>query len=245
MWQRSGSVRAGQTVPTEVVLVGQEGGFASIPSVSVELDESQTPLSTGFFQAWLITVKAEIVVGRQAVIGQVVTYPPSSGVERSRCILQASCPGAKRWTVGIVRADQPDLALPTVDADREAVLTVAACPDLLVPGIAVMPMSGVIVGERVGFWQGALAAGAQIVTLNPPLTTVSRRLVKLSIFQDGTGGTVDFHSVWLPGGLAPAVPLPPNGSAMWDFGAGIWMPFRFDTAAMPAGGGGYIAEYRW
>ncbi len=236
MLSRSQKIRATDIVPARCVLEGEEHAWPSIPSVSVTLDDAST-------NAWLIRVQAEVIKGRHVYLGSVVTYPPSENAERSRCVLQASCPGAKSWTVDIVRSDVP--AVPAVAA--EALITIAACPDLLIPGIAVLPMSGAVVGERPGFDSGQLTLAAELVVINPAPLARRRRIVKLTMFQVGAGGTAELQCAWLPASVTPAVLLPPSGSHTWDFDAGVLLPVSFTTANFPVGNGpgGWVAEYRW
>jgi hypothetical protein len=207
-----------------------------VPSVTVALeDHSDT--------SWRITVYAELLLGHLAYLGQVVTYPPGSQKDRYRVVCQASCPGAKRWTIEIA----PDRVPTPVNLNRAAFITVAASPDLLVPGVSAVLGASVLVGDRFGVTGGQLTLAGQTVTIDPTPTGVPRRIVKLSVFETGSGGTVSLASAWFPSTPTPPVLLPPNGANTWDFGSGTPLPVSLTTATFPiaVSPGGWTAEYRW
>ncbi len=232
MLPRATTIRPLDTVPARVELVGEEGARPDLPSVSLTLEDSSA-------MVWRVELWAEVLRGKHLYLGGLLTYPPAPG-QPTRCIAQASCPGAKRWMASIVAERRPP-APAVVNNTRQAELTIAACPDLLTPGLTVPPAAGIAIGERPGFVEAAIAGNGTVV-IDPAPTTIPRRIVKLSVYQVGTGGQIGFNSPWLP---TVGVVLPPNGALTWDFGPGVLLPFEFAAAGWPAGGGGFVAEYRW
>jgi hypothetical protein len=242
MATRTVQVRVNAQVPERLVLLASELGFQTLPSLSVFLEDRSVA-------EWLISIFAELDEGRALLVGELVTYPwfrqastaQSEGHWQPRCVAQASCPGAKRWAVEI----SPYSSTNQLDKTAIATVLVAACPDLLTPGVHAEPPWAQVVGKRPGYVAGTVAVGNHTTTWGPGANIQQARVfTKFAAYQNGTGATVQLDAQSDFGGGLP-IPIPPNGTVAIDFDPAGICPVTLTWVNVPAGGAGYVLEYRW
>lgn len=163
---------------------------------------------------WVFRVRVRTDEG-EFLLGQFSTNPPSTGIP-SRVVAQASCPGAREWTVDVTPA--------------QAVEGLVAVPDdsavSLAVGLSTVSPAGVQrVNERPKYYSGVSGT----VQLLPGET-----LIGWSAWDAGAGATVTLPDE----DIGAAIPLPTFGTGNGGMGGLLQGPSRL----VFAGTGGYLVE---
>jgi hypothetical protein len=209
------AIHAGQTAAPQRLRLDRETGLGAVSAIAVALRSTAN--------AWRLAIYAELIEARPWYVGTVVVPIPIVRGEGSHIVAIATVPGATSWIVDAMPDGIP--AAPGEVAELEI-----AAADVGVAGLVAIGRAE-IVGERLRYTADSLLAGASVITL-----ATSRRIRRVSAWQDGTGGAMRVNGgAWIP--------LPPNGAAtletdQWAIGVA-----SVAFSAIPAGGGGYSIEY--
>jgi len=183
---------------------------------------------------WRVRVQVKMADAGAGLVdlGAVRTVPPSKGSPPSRLVCFLSVPGAVGFMCDFTAAAATPLPAATVGFGE--------CPYIGEMGLVASQFADRET-DRYQATGGVLAAGVATVTLNPAAGLV-RRVWAIGVFQVGTGGLVS--APYPMGGTPPGtiIPISPNGSLNLHPGGALVLPVSFDVN-MPAGGGGWFAEW--
>lgn len=181
-------------------------------------------------QSWRVAILVRGRDGGLTEVGAVWTVPQAQGAPASRVIAYVSIAGATAYGF------EAFSTTPGAEAD----ISVCQCPYIGEAGLVASPWAD-REGDRYNATGGDLAAGVATVTI-PSAGRALRRLWAIGVFQVGAGGHVS--APYPVGGTPPGtiIPIAPNGSINLHQGGGLVLPVSFNVN-MPAGGGGWFAEW--